>query len=712
MAVGGRPGEGALVLPAPPYGDHAGRYWEAGWAGVLPLPVGEKSPPPRGYTGFTGRDPSQEQVDEWVRDRPASNIALRLPSGVVGIDVDDGYEKTFEALDEDGVPEERTRLAAGARTLRELEQQYGALPGTVRSSARWEQPGCEQSGIRLFRAPRLELNRLRTGFEDIELVHAGQRYVVSWPSVHPNGEVYRYLDERTGEFLDRPPRPEELAELPASWYGALTNEGRSSERRAVDGSFTGEALPQEADEPCPGMQQLLDRWRTKLLTTPGSRHDTTTRGVMALVAASYQAHHGLTAALAQLFVAFRVVAGADRQAAGQDITAEFQRMVDGARRVAAADPAAGAAFCPCDYRAAAGPGLLGVRPAPAPAAAAAPAASGAPGTAAAPAAAGVGAAAPPQPARAAGRTPNPLGYQRYDEAFWNPPRPSLLVPSVLVEGQVGVIYAPGGQGKSLVSQDIAIGLTCRGSVFGQPVDLRTVLYIDRENSARGLLKRMRAMGLSREHSELLRERLHYSLLGGWPPFDSEPGARVLLEEVDRLQPDLVVVDTLSKVVQGEENTNDTWNGLHSRSMIALKERGVSVLQLDHTGKDPSRGQRGGSAKLDNADVVWLLTAADPNVRLENKKDREGDYSPVLYLQRRRTPVLEHVLVPELSAAATAELAARSRVNSLVELLDREGCPVAGRPTVQAWLAEHHPELSTTKETVTDAVRVRKQRPTP
>jgi RecA-family ATPase len=283
------------------------------------------------------------------------------------------------------------------------------------------------------------------------------------------------------------------------------------------------------------------------------------------------------------------------------------------------------------------------------------------------------------------------------------------VPSLLVEGQVGVIYAPGGQGKSLFSQDIAIGLACRGRVFGHKVDLRRVLYIDRENSARGLQKRMRAMGLGPGHSALLQDNLHYSLLGSWPAFDSEAGARLLLREVDRLQIDLVVIDTLSKVIQGEENVNDTWNLLHSRSMVGLKSRGVTVLQLDHTGKDTSRGQRGGSAKLDNADVVWFLTADDPHVRLERKKDREGDYASALYLERRKAPVLEHVLVPALPAAATAELKARDRARELAELLDSMDCPIAGRPTVEEWMKEHLPGVSRSKEILGAAIRIRNGR---
>jgi hypothetical protein len=59
----------------------------------------------------------------------------------------------------------------------------------------------------------------------------------------------------------------------------------------------------------------------------------------------------------------------------------------------------------------------------------------------------------------------------------------------------------------------------------------------------------------------------------------------------------VVIDTVSRAIDGEENSNDTW----------LNQLGIAMIRLDHSGKDETKGMRGGSAKSGDVDAVWLST---------------------------------------------------------------------------------------------------------
>jgi hypothetical protein len=70
---------------------------------------------------------------------------------------------------------------------------------------------------------------------------------------------------------------------------------------------------------------------------------------------------------------------------------------------------------------------------------------------------------------------------------------------------------------------------------------------------------------------------------------------------------LVVLDTTTRMVQGRENDSDTFLQLYRCSLVPLKSRGITVLRLDHPGKDESRGQRGSSAKDGDCDTIWRLT---------------------------------------------------------------------------------------------------------
>ncbi len=75
------------VNEASPYADAADNYGQRGWT-PIPLPPGSKFPPPPGTTGAAPL-PDAAMVAEWKSTRPDANVALRLPEGVVGLDVDD-----------------------------------------------------------------------------------------------------------------------------------------------------------------------------------------------------------------------------------------------------------------------------------------------------------------------------------------------------------------------------------------------------------------------------------------------------------------------------------------------------------------------------------------------------------------------------------------------------------------------------------------------
>ncbi len=72
----------------PLYGRAAVALRALGWLGVLPLPVGQKWPPPEGFTGRDGRDPSDDDIAAWIGHQPCANVAVRYPDGVLGLDVD------------------------------------------------------------------------------------------------------------------------------------------------------------------------------------------------------------------------------------------------------------------------------------------------------------------------------------------------------------------------------------------------------------------------------------------------------------------------------------------------------------------------------------------------------------------------------------------------------------------------------------------------
>lgn len=187
-------------MSARPYADAAAQYLELGW---WPLPVlaDDKAGVPPGYTGRNGKAVGPAEVRDWTNRYGGKNVALRLPADVVALDVDHYDGKR------------------GADTLAELEADLGPLPPTVVATAR-----PLPSGKRLYRVPVGTRFRGTAG-PGVDIVSYGCRYVVAAPSVHHTGAPVQWLDELSGEPLDRLPELDDLPDLPWSWLERLSASG-------------------------------------------------------------------------------------------------------------------------------------------------------------------------------------------------------------------------------------------------------------------------------------------------------------------------------------------------------------------------------------------------------------------------------------------------------------------------------------------------------
>lgn len=301
------------AAPAAPFAEHALGYRQAGWP-VLPLAPGSKGPPPDGYTGRTGVDASEPDVWSWTEDRPHANIALRMPPGVIGIDVDHYGDKH------------------GLDTLIDLVAECGPLPPAPWSSARDD----GASGIRYFRVPDgyQSIGRLA----GIEFIQRHHRYAVAPPSVHPEGMVYRW-HAADGTELDTVPRVDELPELPQAWLSRLADDHRGDTAKTslsgpeADAAFERLVTP---GEPCRCAREALGAILGEL-HGGSSRHDTMCAAQVRLLRLGEQGHPGIGAAVQTLENAFRAAIGNDRVA----IDEEWSRGLAGAIELITSNPRPG-----------------------------------------------------------------------------------------------------------------------------------------------------------------------------------------------------------------------------------------------------------------------------------------------------------------------------------------------------------------------------------
>ncbi|MFI7678545.1 phage/plasmid primase, P4 family [Actinophytocola sp. NPDC049390] len=287
------------------YSDALVPYVQAGWPCVLPVPSTTKHPPPVGYTGAEGADPTPEQYAAWHAALPNHSVALRMPDGVIGIDVDH-YDKG----------EVRKR---GGDHIAELEERLGPLPPTWVSSAR---PA--PSGIRFYRVPA---GRYRTKLSDsIEIIQRHHRYAVVAPSEHATADHdYAWFQETTVEprvstrWPDEVPSISDLAVLPEAWVEHL-REGATEAGPASAAVGAGQALLAELEdddrEPCAEVYSArLKALEMMRAADSGSRHDTATERVHHLVMLGAAGHPGVGPVLAELAEvwAVEIAAGEGRE---------------------------------------------------------------------------------------------------------------------------------------------------------------------------------------------------------------------------------------------------------------------------------------------------------------------------------------------------------------------------------------------------------------
>ena len=205
------------------------------------------------------------------------------------------------------------------------------------------------------------------------------------------------------------------------------------------------------------------------------------------------------------------------------------------------------------------------------------------------------------------------------------------------------------------------------------------------------MERLQAFGAGPDELDHLRM---YSF-AGLPPLDTAEGGEHLLALAVTGGAALVVIDTTSRMVRGKENDADTFLALYRCSLVPLKGRGITVLRLDHPGKDETRGQRGSSAKEGDVDTIWRLVTTGPAAfRLEREKSRSGHGEPLIELRRRFGPLRHEWGTAEDPAVPVARK------------LDTLGVPQdAGRPTARRALDKAGYEVSNTL--LEAAIRLRK-----
>ena len=264
-----------------------------------------------------------------------------------------------------------------------------------------------------------------------------------------------------------------------------------------------------------------------------------------------------------------------------------------------------------------------------------------------------------EPAEATSAQRDALVRERLPVIDWfdlwtNPTDVEWIIEPLLPARRLVAIYSPPKVGKSLIMLELAYKVSRGVELWGTtPARAYKVLYVDFENDPQGdILPRLINMGAEPMHLD----NLYYLSFPTIAKLDTERGAIELLAACHTYGAELIVIDTVSRSVGGDENENDTWLDFYRETGMRLKQANIAMIRLDHTGKDETKGQRGGSAKGGDVDAVWRLTRkTDDTFQLINEMTRFPipAIDKVLTLVRREEP-LRHDVNPRGASEALIE----------------------------------------------------------
>lgn len=217
-----------------------------------------------------------------------------------------------------------------------------------------------------------------------------------------------------------------------------------------------------------------------------------------------------------------------------------------------------------------------------------------------------------------------------------PPELDFIWPGFLA-GTVGALVAPGATGKSFWALEAAMSIACNVA-GGDLVDIKPchsgrVVYLAGEDPEPALIRRVHAIGqhLNQSAREAIAENLVLEPIMGkrLNVMDDRHLARVV-EFCAKSR--LIVLDTLSRIHNLDENSNGDMSQLVSTLEYIAASTGAAVLYLHHVSKfsaregqtDQQQAARGASALIDNARWCGYVAKMtdDESKRLSRVYDKE------------------------------------------------------------------------------------------
>jgi archaellum biogenesis ATPase FlaH len=270
----------------------------------------------------------------------------------------------------------------------------------------------------------------------------------------------------------------------------------------------------------------------------------------------------------------------------------------------------------------------------------------------------------------AAREPSRLRFYTPDQCQSAQRRP-YVIKGLLREGNVACIFGPPGVGKSALGPYLGYRVARGELAFGLKTKPGPVLYVAAED-CHGMMERVTALRIRLGHTP------DFHVVDGVTDLLADDSADLaeLRAAVERIQPKLIVIDTLAMAFRDlEENDNQGMTRV-VRAARSLTSRDAAVVLIHHGTKADGSTPRGHSSLNGALDTSLELKKSDDSI-IRGRLDKNRNGSPDLDIAFRI--VAENLGVDEdgdpITAATVEEMAAGSAPRR-VKLPDSQAAALA------------------------------------
>lgn len=213
-----------------------------------------------------------------------------------------------------------------------------------------------------------------------------------------------------------------------------------------------------------------------------------------------------------------------------------------------------------------------------------------------------------------------------------------IVQGIIPDRSIGIIGAAPSAYKSFLSLHLVHAVSL-GENFLENFETTesTCAYIDEENGAPMLYKRLQQLKAGYFYRDD-PENLHLVINGGLK-LDNQEDAGVFLEVIRKLRPRLVIMDSMVRFLEGEENESTNVRLVFETAKLIREEIGCTVIVLHHITKSSAGGKpdmfslRGSGDFAALADfIIMLQSGKDGIIKVSTEKNRwidPGEYREFL-----------------------------------------------------------------------------------